>query len=306
MSSQISTNRCRPGTSVARKIRLLPNGTSCPATLDQGAAPVVARGEPPALVELAVGRQVRLGRDPEDLAAVDHDRAVVEPVALPQRRADHEHRPQVARSPRPPCRWPPARRRAGCPAGTGRRSRSRSGPARGRPRRRRRRRDTRAWSRTARRWRRVGDGDSAPAIRARTRVRKPDRMSHGDARGSTDRSHDSRPAEGPRDAVTPAGRRAADRSRCRSAGDGRYARWAIARTRSEAAPRCSLRRARRRTLSDRHGRGDLGAAGCRLATSASRLGPGVDAASSEAQAEHRLAGAEPEPSSAGTDVRARP
>ena len=32
MSSQISTNRCRPGTSVARKIRLLPNGTSFPVT----------------------------------------------------------------------------------------------------------------------------------------------------------------------------------------------------------------------------------------------------------------------------------
>ena len=67
---------------------------------------VVARGEPARLVELPVGRQVRLGRDAEHAAAVDHDRAVVEPVALAQRRADDEHRAQVAARRDHVARWP--------------------------------------------------------------------------------------------------------------------------------------------------------------------------------------------------------
>ena len=59
------------------------------------AALVDARGELPALVELAVGRRVGLRHDPEDAAAVDHHRAVVDAVAMAQRRADHEQRQQL-------------------------------------------------------------------------------------------------------------------------------------------------------------------------------------------------------------------
>ena len=55
----------------------------------------IARREVALLVELAVGREVRLGGDAEDRPAVDHDGAVVDPVQAPQRRADHEHRTQV-------------------------------------------------------------------------------------------------------------------------------------------------------------------------------------------------------------------
>ena len=56
---------------------------------------VVACREPAALVELAVGRQVRLRRDAQQLAAVDHDGAVVEAVAVTQRRADDEHGEEI-------------------------------------------------------------------------------------------------------------------------------------------------------------------------------------------------------------------
>ncbi len=56
---------------------------------------VVAGCVPPALVELAVGGQVRLGHDAEQLAAMDHDRAVVEAVAVAQRRTHHEHREEL-------------------------------------------------------------------------------------------------------------------------------------------------------------------------------------------------------------------
>ena len=97
MSSQISTCSTRPGTSSAANSRSGPNGTVTPAEHDGAAAAVVAGGELPALVELPVVRQVRLRRDAEDPAAVDHDRAVEEPVAVPQRRPDDEHRPQVRR-----------------------------------------------------------------------------------------------------------------------------------------------------------------------------------------------------------------
>ena len=50
----------------------------------------------PALVELAVVRQVHLRRDPEHDAAVDDDRAVVEPVVAVQRGTDHDHRAELA------------------------------------------------------------------------------------------------------------------------------------------------------------------------------------------------------------------
>ena len=95
MSSQTSTCRRRPGTSVAAKMRSGPKGTSSPPTVMELPVLVVARREPAALVELAVVGQVGLRRDAEDLAAVDHDRAVVDPVALHERRADDEHRQQV-------------------------------------------------------------------------------------------------------------------------------------------------------------------------------------------------------------------
>ena len=62
MSSQISTCSFRPGTSVASKTRSGPNGTSCAGDGDRAPAPVVARREPAALVELAVRRQVGLRR----------------------------------------------------------------------------------------------------------------------------------------------------------------------------------------------------------------------------------------------------
>ena len=61
------------------------------------AADVVARGDLPALVELAVGRQVRLRRDAEDAAAVHHHGAVEDPAAGAQRGAEREHGAQVRR-----------------------------------------------------------------------------------------------------------------------------------------------------------------------------------------------------------------
>ena len=61
------------------------------------AAQVVARPDLAALVELPVGRQVRLGRDAEQPPAV-HDRGdVVDPVAAADGQADDEHRQQVRR-----------------------------------------------------------------------------------------------------------------------------------------------------------------------------------------------------------------
>ena len=77
------------------KIRSGPSGTSWPASSIVCAAQVVAGREPAPLVELAVVRQVGLRRDAEDPAAVDDDRAVVDPVAVLERRADHDHRQQV-------------------------------------------------------------------------------------------------------------------------------------------------------------------------------------------------------------------
>ena len=63
--------------------------------VDEAAAAVVARGEPPALVELPVRRQVGLRRDPQHPPAMDHDRAVEHPGAVLERRPDHDHRQQV-------------------------------------------------------------------------------------------------------------------------------------------------------------------------------------------------------------------
>ena len=61
------------------------------------AGQVVARGHLPTLVELAVGGQVGLRRDAQHPPAVHDDAAVVDPVPVAQRSADHDHREQVRR-----------------------------------------------------------------------------------------------------------------------------------------------------------------------------------------------------------------
>ena len=60
-------------------------------------AHVVARGDLPAFVELAVRRQVRLRRHAEHPAPVDHHRGVVDAMAVAQRRTDHQHGQQHGR-----------------------------------------------------------------------------------------------------------------------------------------------------------------------------------------------------------------
>ena len=94
MSSQTSTWTTRPGTSLGGEQQVRPE-RHLRAGEEDLAAHVVAGRELAPLVELAVRRQVRLGRDPEQPAAVDDDRAVVDPAAVPQRGAEHEHRQQV-------------------------------------------------------------------------------------------------------------------------------------------------------------------------------------------------------------------
>ena len=94
-SSHTSAWTTRPGTSRASNSRSGPNGASRCADPDVLAGLVVAGRVPAALVELPVGRQIRLRRDAEQLAAVDHDGAVVEAVAVTQRRADDEHREEL-------------------------------------------------------------------------------------------------------------------------------------------------------------------------------------------------------------------
>ena len=56
---------------------------------------VAARGELPLLIVLAVVGQIRLGRQPQHAAAVDHHRAIEQLCLEPQRRADHQHRRQA-------------------------------------------------------------------------------------------------------------------------------------------------------------------------------------------------------------------
>ena len=94
MSSQISTCSLRSGhvgraEDQVRTERHPPVGHA-----DRRTAAVVARREVPPLVELPVGRQVGLGRDAQDHAAVDDHRAVEDPGAVDQRCADDQHRPQ--------------------------------------------------------------------------------------------------------------------------------------------------------------------------------------------------------------------
>ena len=85
---------------------------------DRAAAAVVARREPAALVELAVGREVRLRRHAEHPAAVDDDGAVEHPGAVHERRADHDHRQQVGRADHDLADRRLHGVRAACPAGS--------------------------------------------------------------------------------------------------------------------------------------------------------------------------------------------
>ena len=81
-SSQISACTTRPGTSVGREQQIgAERRGRAPPIADRLAAVPVARGEMPLLVELAVVRQVDLRHDAEQPAAVDGERAVVEPAA---------------------------------------------------------------------------------------------------------------------------------------------------------------------------------------------------------------------------------
>ena len=66
-----------------------------PGDGDRPAGDADARGEMPALVELAVIRQKNLWHDAEQLAAMDRDRAVVKLPMRAQRRADDKHREPV-------------------------------------------------------------------------------------------------------------------------------------------------------------------------------------------------------------------
>ncbi len=56
---------------------------------------VVARCVPAPFVEFPVRGQIRLRDHTEQLAAMDHDGAVVETVAMAQRRTHHEHREEI-------------------------------------------------------------------------------------------------------------------------------------------------------------------------------------------------------------------
>ena len=68
-----------------------------PGDHDGRSAPVVAGGEMPALVELAVSGKIRLGSHPVDPPPGDDDGAVEKPVHVPQRRADDQDARQLRR-----------------------------------------------------------------------------------------------------------------------------------------------------------------------------------------------------------------
>ena len=158
------------GRSVAansRSGRTAPRSSPTP----DGAALVVAGRDLPALVELAVGRQVRLRRDAEHCPAVDDDRGVVDPVAVPQRRTDHQHGQQVGRRGDDVGDGAPRPRRAGCPAAGCPRSSTPTASARGRPRARRRRRGTRAASRSTDSALAAGSANVVWCVHAATRTK---------------------------------------------------------------------------------------------------------------------------------------
>ena len=114
----------------------------------------------PPLVEFAVIRQEDFRHDAEHAAAMDRDRAIVEPSLPPQRRADDEHRQQVfafresadrsAPRPRRAPRPGTADRRSSRPTATAREIPSARSPPRRRPQQR---------ERLVAVFRRLGDGD---------------------------------------------------------------------------------------------------------------------------------------------------
>ena len=58
-------------------------------------AHIVTRRHLTALIELPIGREIRLDRHPEDPAAVDHHGRVVDAVQMSQGRPHHQHRKQI-------------------------------------------------------------------------------------------------------------------------------------------------------------------------------------------------------------------
>lgn len=86
-SSQISTPSVKSGTSRAANSRSVPNGAVQPATSISSPATKAPEDEVPAFVEFAIVRQVGLGDDAEQPAAMDDQRAIVSPAAPAQRRA---------------------------------------------------------------------------------------------------------------------------------------------------------------------------------------------------------------------------
>ncbi len=99
MSSQISTCSTKPGRSVGGEQQVRAERDLLAADPDL-AAHVVPGRDLAALVELPVGRQVRLGGDAQDPPAVDHDHgAVVDPVPVAQRGPHDQHRQQVRAEP---------------------------------------------------------------------------------------------------------------------------------------------------------------------------------------------------------------
>jgi hypothetical protein len=91
MSSHTSTCRTKPR-HVAGREEQVGSERHLPTGEGQHGPYVVARREVPSLVELPVRRQVRLRRHPEDLASVQHDRAVVDAVAPGEGGAHDDHR----------------------------------------------------------------------------------------------------------------------------------------------------------------------------------------------------------------------
>ena len=73
-----------------------PEGRLLPGELHRSALGAVAGGKMPALVEFAVVRQVDLGHDAEQPAAVHGKRAVIEAAEMPDRRAEEDERHQLA------------------------------------------------------------------------------------------------------------------------------------------------------------------------------------------------------------------
>ena len=132
-----------PGRSAAANSRSGPNGTSASADAIV-AAHVVAGGHLAALVELAVGGQIRLRHHAQHRTAVNHHRGVVDPVAVAQRGADDQHRQQVGRRGHQDVHGALRRRRAARPAAGCPRSSSPTASARETPPAPRRRRGIRA------------------------------------------------------------------------------------------------------------------------------------------------------------------